>query len=164
MIAEGFSDYTPDHPPERCPCGSGEAYAACCQPYHRGKAAPAPEALMRSRFSAFVLNLPGYVTATWHPSTRPQSLDLTDSPAWASLQVLASDDAVKGSENQGRVHFRAVFRAGPNWGYLEEDSSFIREAGRWYYLSGDTREGMLKPGRNEPCPCGSGRKYKACCL
>ncbi|MDY6840045.1 MAG: SEC-C metal-binding domain-containing protein [Pseudomonadota bacterium] len=44
-----------------------------------------------------------------------------------------------------------------------ENSEFLRENRNWYYLRGDTREGQLKPGRNDPCPCGSGKKYKACC-
>ena len=67
-------------------------------------------------------------------------------------------------EHEGTVHFRALYRAGGGWGYLEENSRFVRDDERWYYVSGDTREGTLKPGRNESCPCGSGRKYKACCL
>ncbi|MEC9085421.1 MAG: SEC-C metal-binding domain-containing protein, partial [Pseudomonadota bacterium] len=50
------------------------------------------------------------------------------------------------------------------WGYLEERSDFSKENGRWFYREGETREGVLKPGRNDPCPCGSGRKFKACCL
>lgn len=150
----------PEDTAKSCPCGSGQTYGECCQPYHQGEPAPTPEKLMRSRFSAFVMNLPDYVKATWHSSTRPQTLDLTDSPAWASLQVLSSSE----SGNEGGVHFRAIYRAGKGWGYLEESSTFLREDGRWYYLSGAPREGVLKPGRNEPCPCGSGRKYKACCL
>lgn len=146
--------------PEHCRCGSGESYSACCQPYHQGKPAPTPEHLMRSRYSAFVLKLSDYLKATWHASTRPLTLDLSESPEWASLQILSAGEAA----NEGTVHFRAVYRAGNGWGYLEEKSVFVREGGRWYYVSGDTSEGVLKPGRNEPCPCGSGSKYKACCL
>lgn len=146
--------------PEYCPCGSSESYRACCQPYHQGKPAPNPEHLMRSRYSAFVLELAGYLKTTWHESTRPQSLDLSESPQWVSLQIVSADE----SDDDGVVHFRAVYRAGKGWGYLEERSRFIREGGRWYYVSGDTREGALKPGRNDVCPCGSGKKYKACCL
>lgn len=146
--------------PERCPCGSGESYSACCWSYHQGKPAPTPEHLMRSRFSAFVLKLSDYVVATWHSSTRPQTLDLSDSPEWASVQILSSGETA----NNGSVHFRAIYRAGNGWGYLEEESTFLRVDGRWYYLSGNTSEGVLKPGRNEPCPCGSGKKHKACCL
>lgn len=152
MVAQGTQ--------ERCPCGSGESYSACCQGYHQGKPAPTPEALMRSRYSAFVLKLADYLQSTWHTSTRPQNLGLEQTPRWASLNILSSDD----SGNDGTVHFRAIYRTDNGWGYLEEKSDFLREGGRWYYVSGDTSEGVLKPGRNEPCPCGSGRKYKTCCF
>jgi len=115
---------------------------------------------MRSRYTAFVLNLSDYLKATWHTSTRPEALDLSESPRWTSLQILSSGHQV----DDGSVHFRAIYRVGEGWGFLEEKSTFAREGGRWYYVSGDTSEGALKPGRNEPCPCGSGKKYKACCL
>lgn len=162
----------------RCPCGSQASYADCCQRWHQGQPAPGPEALMRSRYTAFVLKLADYLLATWHPDSRPtpaghatptgdrpevcpqELLDLDHAPAWTSLQVF--DSATTG--DRGSVHFRAIYRAGSGWGYLEEHSDFLREAGRWYYLSGRTTEGTLKPGRNDPCPCGSGKKYKACCL
>lgn len=149
-----------DVTPEQCPCGSGKSYRACCERYHQGKPAPTPEALMRSRYSAFVLKLADYLQSTWHSSTRPQSLDLQESPGWVSLEIVSSDE----SGREGNVHFRAIYRAGGGWGYLEEKSRFLQEDGRWFYVSGDTREGVLKPGRNEPCPCGSGKKHKACCL
>lgn len=115
---------------------------------------------MRSRYSAFVLKLCDYLLASWHPDTRPTDLALGDSPQWASLQILGSED--KG--NQGKVHFRAIYRTANGWGYLEEVSEFLQEGGRWYYHSGAPHEGTLKPGRNELCPCGSGKKFKACCL
>lgn len=115
---------------------------------------------MRSRYSAFVLKLVDYLKSTWHSRTRPQSLDLEESPRWASLQILSS--GISGSD--GNVHFRAIYRAGSSWGYLEEKSRFVLEDKRWYYVSGETTEGVLKPGRNKPCPCGSGKKHKACCL
>ncbi|WP_082146582.1 YchJ family protein [Marinobacter subterrani] len=149
-------------PPENraCPCGSGKPYGECCLPLHQGGAASSPEALMRSRYAAFVLNLPDYLRATWHQSTRPETLTLDDSPDWTSLRVLDSSQ----TGNKGAVHFQAIYRLPSGWGFLEENSDFVREDGRWYYLRGNTSEGQLKPGRNEPCPCGSGRKYKACCL
>ncbi|MFV8572070.1 YchJ family protein [Marinobacter sp. SBS5] len=143
-----------------CPCGSGREYVRCCQPWHLGQPATSPEALMRSRFTAFVLKDPDYLRATWHPDTRPSELELEGSPDWTSLQIIAASE--KG--HQGKVRFRAVYRVGAGWGYLEEQSDFLKEDGRWYYLSGETSEGPLKPGRNDPCPCGSGRKYKVCCL
>lgn len=114
---------------------------------------------MRSRYSAFVLGLPGYLLDTWHRSTRPPTLTLDDGPHWTSLEVLRASER----DQRGSVHFRAIYKTEPGWGYLEEVSDFVRERGRWYYLSGQTREGRLAPGRNDPCPCGSQRKFKVCC-
>lgn len=143
-----------------CPCGSGQPYHECCEPLHRGQAAASPEALMRSRFTAFVLWLPDYLKATWHPSARPGELSLESSPEWTTLEIKSSHQ----SGDNGSVHFRAIHRMASEWGFLEENSAFVREQGCWYYLSGDTREGLLRPGRNDRCPCGSGKKHKACCL
>ncbi len=142
-----------------CPCSSGLAYAACCQPLHKGAAAANPEALMRSRYSAFVLQLADYLLQSWHGSTRPAQLDVDHSPNWKALQVLRANE----QGDKGEVHFRALYQAGKDWGFLEEESDFVREAGHWFYVAGKTREGQLKPGRNDPCPCGSAKKFKVCC-
>lgn len=144
-----------------CPCGCNQPYDRCCRPRHSGECtAPSPETLMRSRYSAFVLGLADYLLATWHPDTRPATLDLGDSPDWVGLQVLSS-----GSEGaHGQVHFRALYRIQGGFGLFEEESDFVREEDRWYYVNGKTREGRLDPGRNDRCPCGSGKKFKACCL
>ncbi|WP_422670426.1 YchJ family protein [Billgrantia pellis] len=114
---------------------------------------------MRSRYSAFALGLHDYLRDTWHPSTRPTALDLDASSRWVRLEVL--DHGQDG--NKGRVHFRATFREGKRWGVLEESSRFVYEAGRWVYLDGTPSVTRLKPGRNDACPCGSGRKFKSCC-
>jgi len=114
---------------------------------------------MRSRYSAFVLRLGDYLLQSWHSSTRPISLSLENSPDWRGLQVLSASQ----QQDHGKVHFRAVYREGTHWGFLQEESDFVREQGHWYYLHGTTREGQLKPGRNDPCLCGSGRKFKLCC-
>ncbi len=114
---------------------------------------------MRSRFSAFVQNRAEYLVDTWHSSTRPKTLDLTDGPDWVGLSVLASD----ATGNQGQVHFKAYYRSGEQWRFLEEHSVFARESGRWYYINGETRDESFKPGRNDSCLCGSGRKFKRCC-
>lgn len=143
-----------------CPCGSGADYSRCCQPWHLGQPAPTPEALMRSRYTAFVHRNAEYLLATWHSETRPPELELDGSPAWTSLQIIETGE----NSDRGQVHFRALYRASSGWGYLEEQSDFVREEGRWFYLSGTTSEGQLKPGRNDVCPCGSGRKFKVCCL
>ncbi|MDI9244696.1 YchJ family protein [Marinobacter sp. CHS3-4] len=145
---------------DNCPCGSRKAYQDCCQPLHQGEPASSPEALMRSRYVAFFQKKTDYLMDTWHPDTRPATLSLEQSPDWTSLQILDSSE----NGQKGTVHFRAIYQAGSGWGYLEEKSDFLKESGRWYYLGGETREGQFKPGRNDPCPCGSGRKHKTCCL
>jgi len=142
-----------------CPCGSQKPYEQCCGRFHAGKPAPTPKALMRSRFSAFVQKRIDYLLASWHTSTRPANLDLADSPDWVGLSVLASGS--KG--DQGHVHFRAYYRSGAQWRFLEEHSAFVREEGCWFYVRGETRDESFKPGRNDSCLCGSGRKFKRCC-
>ncbi|ERS81768.1 YchJ family protein [Halomonas sp. PBN3] len=145
--------------PTTCPCGSGLPLADCCGRYHAGEPAPTPEALMRSRYSAFALQLTDYLLSTWHPSTRPSMLERDEATAWKRLEILDSGEAGE----SGWVHFRATFREGRRWAVLEERSRFVREAGHWTYLDGTPVVERLKPGRNAPCPCGSGRKAKACC-
>jgi SEC-C motif-containing protein len=120
-----------------CPCGSGKAYAACCGRLHAGEqAAATAEALMRSRYSAYVLGLEPYLLATWHPSTRPASLDLASDAAtrWLGLEVRrhqVQDDA------HATVEFVARYRIGGRGHRLHEISRFIREDGRWLYINGD---------------------------
>ena len=93
--------------PRRCPCGTGLPYDGCCGPLHAGDApAATAEQLMRSRYSAFVLGDAGYLLATWHPRTRPATLDLDPDVRWTGLDVLAT---AGGSplETEGTVEFRA---------------------------------------------------------
>ncbi|MDR5902264.1 YchJ family protein [Halomonas icarae] len=145
--------------PCACPCDSGKPLDACCGRYHAGEPAPTPEALMRSRYSAFALNLTDYLLTSWHPDTRPVSLTADDTTHWLRLQVVSSGE----QGDEGWVTFRATFREGHQYGVLEEASRFRREAGHWRYLDGQPTVSRLKPGRNEACLCGSGRKFKRCC-
>lgn len=147
-------------PSRACPCQSGQTLSDCCGRYHQGEAAPTPETLMRSRFSAFALRLNEYLLATWHPDQRPESLPNEAPTEWMCLEIIDSQQ----TGNTGRVHFRATFRENRRWAVLEEESVFIRQQGRWLYVDGKPEVMKLKPGRNEPCPCGSGRKAKQCCL
>jgi SEC-C motif domain protein len=143
----------------RCPCGSGKSLVDCCARYHAGEPAPTPESLMRSRYAAYIEQRLDYLRDTWHPDTRPARLDPDPETQWRRLDILQSSTDGDG----GEVHFRAVWRAGEKWGALEETSRFIREKGRWLYHSGDVIHHHLSPGRNDACPCGSGKKYKKCC-
>lgn len=92
---------------------------------------------MRLRFEAFRDGDADWILATWHPSTRPASLDLTDNPTWRGLQIL---DVVAGGpgDDTGIVEFRATYLAqGGGVDVLRERSNFVRDKGRWYYVDGD---------------------------
>lgn len=119
-----------------CPCGSRKAYALCCWRLHSGEAAPDAEALMRSRYAAYVMKRPEYILATWHTSTRPPAseTDLTGMPRWLGLKVLRHEMT---GENSAIVEFTAKCRKGGQLMNLHELSRFVREDGRWYYLDGD---------------------------
>ena len=114
---------------------------------------------MRSRYSAFVRDDADYVRASWHPDTRPSELTLEGGDQWLGLEIV---DA-KQDGDAGQVHFRATHRDGDGFAVLEEHSRFVREDGHWFYLDGEHIVTPFKPGRNDPCPCGSGRKFKKCC-
>jgi SEC-C motif-containing protein len=123
-----------------CPCGAAAPYVQCCGRFHAGALhlqAPDAAALMRSRYSAFVLGLHDYLLATWHPRTRPASLDADpDSLKWLGLELRrhASTDA-----DHATVEFVARSKLGGRAHRLHEVSRFVREDGRWYYLDGDMR-------------------------
>ena len=130
-------------PAEDCPCGQPRAYADCCGRWHAGEPAQDAESLMRSRYSAFVLGLDGYLLATWHPSTRPASVGDPDRAItrWLGLEVRRVDPMTVDEDGVGhaRVEFVARCRVGGRGHRLHEDSRFVREDGRWYYVDGDHR-------------------------
>jgi SEC-C motif-containing protein len=117
----------------RCPCGSGDTYGDCCGRFHAGTRAPSAEALMRSRFSAFATGNREYLLATWHPSTRPATLDLDDDTQWRRLVVVRTE-AGGPFDDCGTVEFAAHYADDGGRGVLRETSRFVREDGRWFYL------------------------------
>ena len=120
-------------PQDGCPCGTGLSYADCCRPLHEGvRHAESALGLMRSRYSAYVVHDTAYLLRTWHPRTRPASLDASDGPAWQGLTVLAVDDG-RDSDSVGEVEFEAVH----DQGVLHERSRFVKRAGRWVYVDGE---------------------------
>lgn len=151
-----------------CPCGNDLTLDTCCGRYHQGEPAPTPEALMRSRYSAFALGLSDYLLATWHSTTRPAQFTPDPETEWKSLVVVSAELPLA---NTGYVRFRAYFYQGGRdnagghgrWHVLEEISRFVHEEKRWWYVDGTPTLTRLKPGRNDPCLCGSGRKLKGCC-
>ena len=119
-----------------CPCGSGQAYADCCGVWHGGLGmgvhAPTPEALMRSRYSAYVLGLIEYLLATWHPSTAPGELELSPIK-WLGLEVRHAEMA----GDAGIVEFVARCKVNGRAERMHETSRFVRQQGRWLYIDGD---------------------------
>ena len=119
-----------------CPCGSGASYPRCCGRLHAGAPAADAEALMRSRYCAYVLLLEDYLRHTWHPDTCPQPLTLEapaeGGPTWLGLKV--NSHRVTGADS-ATVDFVARYRVGGgSSGRMQETSLFLRIDGRWLYL------------------------------
>lgn len=155
---------------EICPCNSGAPYSTCCGPITAGTTiAVTVEALMRSRYTAYVVRDVDYLLKSWHSSTRPVTIDPATIPEWYGLQIVRTD---AGSENddQGIVEFKATSLSGKEIWQLHEVSRFVKAEGQWLYVDGEIK-GATRPierkrqkvGRNEPCHCGSGEKFKKCC-
>lgn len=123
----------------RCYCRKKSeiiSYVACCGPYHAGmRAAPTADVLMRSRYSAFVLENADYLGKTWHASTRPARIDFTFGVEWVQLRVLETHT----TGEQATVEFIARSRIDGQNHALHEVSRFVREGGRWLYVDGVMR-------------------------
>jgi SEC-C motif-containing protein len=161
-----------------CPCGSGADIEECCGPVVRGETdAGTAEALMRSRYTAFVLGDRDHIdrtriNRTWAQEKRAAEAadDGHGSVKWAGLTIF--DTTGGGPQDEtGTVTFAARFWHEGILRVHRERSNFHREDGRWMYVDGDVdfddpAETAKPPGtvgRNDPCPCGSGKKFKKCC-
>ncbi|MCL6417487.1 YchJ family protein [Aestuariirhabdus sp. Z084] len=159
---------TPINNTEPCPCNSGKNYQVCCQPLHRGEQkATRAEQLMRSRYCAFSLGNIDYLLATTQASQRPnldrRSLqDWLARTSWQGLEILSTESGDEHS-NSGSVEFKAWYqlKGDQNTHCHHEKSEFIREHNTWVFIDPSAR--VSAPGRNSPCPCGSGKKFKRCC-
>jgi SEC-C motif-containing protein len=160
-----------------CPCRKTAEkpipYAACCQSYVEGKAAaPTAEALMRARYSAFAVGNIDYLVETVAPEQR-HDMDRGALQAWSKesswdgLDIVETVDG-KESDTTGIVEFVAHFTRARTREAHHERSNFRKEDGRWYFVDGAKPKGKpvvktMDVGRNDPCPCGSGKKFKKCC-
>ncbi len=119
---------------------------------------------MRSRYSAFVLGLGDYLVHSWHPdflgTLTAEQLSQADTH-WDGLEILAAQGGP--IDDAGTVEFKAWFVEGDERHCLHERSRFVRYQGRWVYTDGEQDPAPLRVGRNDPCPCGSGKKHKKCC-
>jgi SEC-C motif-containing protein len=118
-----------------CPCGSGELFGGCCAPLLRGAPAASAERLMRSRYAAFVVGDSRHLHHTWHPGTRPETLELDPALRWTGLEILVVVGGIEG-DTRGAVEFRARWRDATGTGELHERSRFVNQSGRWWYLDG----------------------------
>ena len=119
-----------------CPCCSGKKYPQCCGFYlEQDQLAPSAEALMRSRYSAYVLKREDYLLATWHPSSQPEKLDLTadTETKWLGLEVKRHELT---APDQAIVEFVARYKINGRAQRLHEISRFIQLDQRWYYVEG----------------------------
>ncbi len=156
-----------------CPCGSGKTYAECCAPYHEGTAWPADAvSMVRARYSAFALGKWQFVLDSEYDEDR-ESLSLEELKArgeqvsWIRLEIVGSGHSEE--RNCPYVDFYSYYTIDGVTRELAEHSYFATRDGKLYYTDGEElvrepiRHETPKIGRNDPCPCGSGKKYKKCC-
>jgi SEC-C motif-containing protein len=158
---------------DTCPCGSNLDYASCCQPIITGeRRATTAEQLMRSRYSAYVKKEFAHIFTSLHPDHRAD-YDESSSRAWAEnaewegIRILKTD-AGGIDDSEGQVEFVVSYREKGVSRKHHELSTFLKKDGVWYFATGKTVSKPVsretpKTGRNEPCACGSGKKYKKCC-
>ncbi len=157
--------------PSLCPCGRPLRFERCCGPYLRGEAFPqTAEDLMRSRYTAYARREIDYLIDTHLPhdeARRSGIVAWSERAAFVGLEVLQTE-AGQLEDETGVVEFIAHTQEGGREQHHRERSRFLKKGGRWYFIDGDagipaTAPGLARVGRNEPCPCGSGKKYKKCC-
>lgn len=156
-----------------CPCGSGREFQLCCGPLLAGQPAPTAEALMRSRYTAYTTGDLDYIQHTCAGEAalgfdRDEAARSMADTEWLGLAIAATTAGTE-ADTTGTVTFTARFRQHGRVSTLSETSRFRRVMGAWRYVGGEMAVAAVGPkamgqvGRNDPCPCGSGRKYKKCC-
>ncbi|MBC7742310.1 MAG: YchJ family protein [Bdellovibrionaceae bacterium] len=172
----------------KCPCQSTQEFSSCCEPYLKGSAKPdTAEKLMRSRYSAYAKADIEYIRKTLAPESRTD-FDIKSTREWAQqaqwkgLQILSTELGGP-NDKKGTVEFTATYEyKGEGLDHHEVAQFRKNENDEWLFVEGDShthpagqthdhhhakpvtvqREGP-KIGRNDPCTCGSGKKYKKCC-
>lgn len=176
-----------------CPCGSGINFDECCEPFLKGQVLPeTAEQLMRSRYTAFVRADVAYIKKTLAPESR-KDFDENSTRQWATqskwkgLQILKTKDG-QAKDTKGIVEFIATYaKDGEEIDHHEVSTFRKTDEGQWLFVDGDSHthaggqghhdhhhhhhharpetvvRDQPKIGRNDPCPCGSEKKYKKCC-
>ncbi len=171
----------------KCPCTSTKNFSECCEPFLKGDVLPdTAEKLMRSRYSAYDKVNIDYIKKTLAPESR-SDFDMKSTKEWAQkakwqgLQIVSTDKG-EASDKKGTVEFIATYEyEGQGLDHHEVAQFRKSDGGEWLFVEGDshthkageTQQHHAKPqtvlrespkvGRNDPCTCGSGKKYKKCC-
>ncbi|MCK9996308.1 MAG: YchJ family protein [Candidatus Krumholzibacteria bacterium] len=157
-----------------CPCGSDREYNECCLPVIQGeRTAVTAEELMRARYTAYTQVEMDFLKNSVHPDHRQDedgdgAREWAENSEWHGLEIL--DCKAGGPDDEtGQVEFVASYTYEGQDKQYHEVAEFTRTEGGWGFTEG--RPGVKKPvvrdepkiGRNDPCPCGSGKKFKRCC-
>ncbi len=154
---------------ESCLCGSNVPYSSCCQPLHLYSKKPdTATCLMRSRFTAYAMQNSSYLLETWVEAKRPKNIDFSkEKSEWTKLEIVKTK---KGEikDSKGLVEFKAFYVIDNEEYVMKEISRFQKKSGQWLYLDGlVSSTGKVtqseNQGKNAPCSCGSGKKFKRCC-
>lgn len=168
---------------QQCPCGAKNDYVQCCGQFISGEAVPqTPEQLMRSRYTAYTTANVDYIQSTMREDAlesfdRKESLNWARNSKWIGLKIISASE-INTSDVEGNVEFIASYIQNHQIQHLREHSKFKKEDGRWYfvgdYITNDSdtvyepesfkQATGTKIGRNDACHCGSGKKFKKCCL
>lgn len=140
-----------ENDPSSCPCCSGNLYANCCQKYHQGVLAENALVLMRSRYSAYTLDLADYIIETTHPKSpyfvanKKQWLDqihgFSQTVSFDRLEILTTEDL---SFDEAFVTFVAHLSKNGKDLTFTERSHFIKQGGAWKYIDGKIAQGRLR--------------------
>lgn len=156
---------------QTCPCGSGSSFATCCEPVIKGtRESETAEELMRARYSAFATGAIEFIVNSTHSRTRKEVdrsfiREWSETSTWRGLEIIETKTI---DDDKSLVSFAAHYTQGGQDHSHREKSLFEREDGQWRFVTGDelknptVRYETPRPGRNDPCPCGSGKKYKKC--
>lgn len=157
-----------------CPCGSGKTYSECCEPIIKGnKKAATAEELMRARYTSYEKHEIDFIINSCEHGEEIAEIDRkateewSKNSTWHGLRIIRTEKGTE-KDDEGIVEFEATYTQKGVRDIHHETGAFKKVNGEWLYSTG-----MIKPmtviregrkiGRNEPCPCGSGKKYKQCC-
>jgi SEC-C motif-containing protein len=158
---------------EKCYCGTGKIYSNCCKPYITGrKIASVPEILMRSRYTAYVIHAIDYIVESCFEKDKSKInrngiIEWSKNSKWLGLEIIFANNPSE-EDKHATVEFKAVYERLQLKRVHHEIAEFEKRDGRWFYRDGriisvPVTRSDTKVGRNDPCPCRSGKKYKKCC-